>query len=168
MNPALVMLYIIPLVLMAYSLKRGDGTLRSGITRAFEQFIILVPRLFVAMIAAAFIVRLIPEQVISNYLSDNSPWIAILIGSLTGLIIPAAPVVVFSMAASFANAGASAAALVSFITAWTIFAPHRVVIYEIPLLGGSFVRLRLLVAFPLPLLAGALVVVGGNVIERLT
>lgn len=168
MNAALILLYVIPLVLVAYSIKRADGTLYTGLTRALEQFIILVPRLFVAMIAAAFIVQLIPEQVISSYLSDNSPWVAILIGSLTGLIIPAAPVVVFSMAASFANAGASTAALVSFITAWTIFAPHRVVIYEVPLLGGSFVRLRLLVAFPLPLLAGALVVVGGNVIERLT
>lgn len=166
MNPALIVLYIIPIVLIIYSLKRADGTLRPGLTRAFEQFIILVPRLIVAMIAAAFIVRLIPDQVISNYLSDNSPWIAILIGALTGMIIPAAPVVVFSMAASFANAGASTAALVAFITAWTIFALHRVVIYEVPLLGGSFVRLRLLVAFPLPLLAGALVVVGNLLIER--
>ena len=167
MNITLTVLYVIPLVLMGYSLKRADGSLRPGLTRAFEQFIILVPRLMVAMIAAAFIVKLIPEPVISNYLSDNSPWVAILIGTLTGLSIPAAPVVVFSMAASFANAGASTAALVSFITAWTIFALHRVVIYEIPLLGGSFVRLRLLVAFPLPLLAGALVIAGGYVLERL-
>lgn len=167
MNITLTMLYIIPLVLIGYSLKRADGTLLPGLTRSFEQFIILVPRLMVAMIAAAFIVKLIPEAVISNYLSDNSPWVAILIGTLTGLTIPAAPVVVFSMAASFANAGASTAALVSFTTAWTIFALHRVVIYEIPLLGGSFVRLRLLVAFPLPLLAGALVIAGGYVLERL-
>ncbi len=167
MNVALLLLYIIPVVLIVYSIQRADGTLRTGLTRAFEQFIILVPRLLVAMVAAAFIVRLIPEQIISNYLSDNSPWIAILVGTLTGLLIPAAPVVVFSMAASFANAGASTAGLVAFITAWTIFALHRVVIYEVPLLGGSFVRLRLLVAFPLPLLAGALVVIAGALLERL-
>ncbi len=166
MNVILLLFYLIPLMLIVYSIKRADGTLRTGLTRAFEQFVILIPRLLVAMIAAAFIVQLIPNHVISNYLSDNSPWIAIFIGSLTGLIIPAGPVVVFSMAASFANAGASTAALVAFITAWTIFALHRVVIYEVPLLGGSFVRLRLLVAFPLPLLAGALVIVSGALVER--
>lgn len=165
MSITLLILFVIPVLLIAYSIQRADGSLGSGLTRAFEQFIILVPRLFVAMIAAAFIVKLIPEAVISDYLSDNSPWVAIFIGTLTGLIIPAAPVVVFSMAASFANAGASTAALVAFITAWTIFALHRVVIYEVPLLGGSFVRLRLLVAFPLPLLAGALVIVGGHLLD---
>lgn len=168
MNVALMILYIIPAGLIVYSYKRADGSLRRGLVRAFEQFIILVPRVVVAMVAAAFVVQLIPEQVISNYLSDNSPWTAILIATLTGILIPAAPVVVFSMAASFANAGASTAALVAFITAWTIFALHRVVIFEVPLLGISFVRLRLLVAFPLPLLAGAFVVISGSLLERFT
>ena len=41
MNVALLLLYIIPVVLIVYSIQRADGTLRTGLTRAFEQFIIL-------------------------------------------------------------------------------------------------------------------------------
>ena len=44
----------------------------------------------------------------------------------------------------------------AFITAWTLFAIHRVVIYEIPLLGFSFLRLRLVSVFLMPVLAGVL------------
>ncbi|MEX0852381.1 MAG: hypothetical protein WD036_03735, partial [Bauldia sp.] len=57
-------------------------------------------------------------------------------------------------AAVFVRAGASTPALITFITSWSIFAAHRIVIYEIPLLGASFLRLRLLSAGGLPLLAG--------------
>ncbi|EDM47934.1 hypothetical protein MDG893_15130 [Marinobacter algicola DG893] len=148
--------YGAPIVLGSYALSRRDGTFQQGLVRAVEQFVKLVPRMFCALVAAGFVAKLIPTAFISRFLGDEAGMTAILIGTVTGLVIPSGPVVAFSIAATFAKAGAADSALVAFITAWTLFAIHRVVIYEIPLLGLSFLRLRLLSVFLLPLLAGAM------------
>jgi hypothetical protein len=46
--------------------------------------------------------------------------------------------------------------LVAFLTAWSVFAFHRVLIYEATLMGWRFVALRLTASLVLPLLAGVL------------
>jgi uncharacterized membrane protein YraQ (UPF0718 family) len=113
--------------------------------------------MFCALIAAGFVAKLIPTAFISRFLGDEAGITSIFIGTVAGLIIPSGPVVAFSIAATFAKAGAAEAALIAFITAWTLFALHRVLIFEIPLLGMSFVRLRLLSVCLLPPLAGLIV-----------
>jgi len=47
-------------------------------------------------------------------------------------------------------------ALISFLTAWPVFAFHRVLAYELPMMGIQFVRIRLLACLTLPPLAGLL------------
>lgn len=150
----MAIIYGAPVVLGGYALSRRDGSFRQGLIRAVEQFVKLVPRMFCALVAAGFVAKLIPTAFISRFLGDEAGVTAIFIGTVTGLLIPSGPVVAFSIAATFAQAGAADAALIAFITAWTLFAVHRVVIYEIPLLGLSFLRLRLLSVFLLPPLAG--------------
>ena len=95
-------------------------------------------------------------------------FIAIVVGILAGMMIPAGPVVSFSIAAVFANEGASVPALVSFITSWSVFTLHRVIIFEIPLLGLSFLRLRLLSVLILPLLAASLTLAATNALLMFT
>jgi uncharacterized membrane protein YraQ (UPF0718 family) len=160
-NVGMAIIYGAPVILGGYALSRRDGSFRRGLIRAVEQFVKLVPRMFCALVAAGFVAKLIPAEFISRFLGDEAGLTAIFIGTGTGLIVPSGPVVAFSIAATFAQAGASDASLISFITAWTLFAVHRVVIYEIPLLGVSFLRLRLVSVFLLPPLAG-LVTMGGK------
>ena len=69
--------------------------------------------------------------------------------------------IAFAIAAVFAKSGASVPALIAFITSWSIFAAHRIFIYEMPLLGGSFLRLRLLSAMAVPFLAGTIAIIVG-------
>ncbi|MEX0603549.1 MAG: hypothetical protein WD623_07600 [Marinobacter sp.] len=154
MSVGMAIIYGAPIVLASYALSRRDDTFRRGMTRAVEQFAMLVPRMFCALVAAGFVAKLIPTEFISRFLGDEAGITAIFIGTVTGLAIPSGPVVAFSIAATFAKAGAADSALIAFITAWTIFAFHRVIIYEIPLLGVSFLRLRLSSVFLLPILAG--------------
>ena len=78
-----------------------------------------------------------------------------------GLLIPAGPVIAFAVAAVFSKAGASTVGLVTFITSWSIFAAHRILIYELPLLGASFFRMRVLSVLLVPILAGVLAMVVG-------
>lgn len=151
-----IILYGGALVLGGITLARRDDSFRIGLVRALQQAVIILPRMIFALIAASFIVKLIPTEIIVAYLGTEAGVKGILIGSLTSLIVPSGPAVAFAIAATFALEGASAPALVSFLTGWSVFAAHRVFIFELPLLGAGFVRLRLLSVMPLPLIAGAI------------
>lgn len=154
-----IIIYAAAVVLAAVALSRRDTSFRMGVRRALEQSFIVLPRMIFALIAAGFIVKLIPTEIIVGNLGTDAGFKAILIGSLAGLIVPSGPVIAFAVAASFALEGASVPALVSFLTGWSVFAAHRVLIFEIPLLGAHFVRLRMLSVIPLPIIAGTLAMI---------
>lgn len=154
-GPGAIILYGGALVLGGITLARRDDSFRLGLVRALQQAVIILPRMIFALIAASFIVKLIPTGIIVAYLGAEAGIKGILIGSLTSLIVPSGPAVAFAIAATFALEGASAPALVSFLSGWSVFAAHRVVIFELPLLGARFWRLRMLSVIPLPLIAGA-------------
>ena len=51
-------------------------------------------------------------------------------------------------------AGADAGALIAFISAWSLIGFNRLIVWELPLLGGEFTALRYIVCLPLPIVAG--------------
>jgi len=166
-NPGVLLIYALVIVLGVVALSRGHGSFRHGLIRGAEQLIKLLPRMLCALVAAGFLATLIPTEVISSFLGAEAGFMAIVIGTLTGMFIPAGPAISFSIAAVLANEGASVPALVSFITSWSVFALHRVFIFEIPLLGISFTRLRMLSGLILPLLAGALTLAAMSTLSML-
>jgi len=159
MSIMMLIIYIAPILVGAYALSRRDKSFQQGLVRGLEQFTIIVPRMICALIGAEFMAMLVPTEFISQFLGTDAGMVAILIGSLAGLLVPSGPVISFSIAATFADAGASVPAIVSFITAWSLFTAHRIFIYEIPLLGLSFLRLRLISVIILPPLAGTLILI---------
>ena len=150
-----LVVYGAALVLFVYALGREDGTVQDALQRACTEFVKLTPRLACALLAAGFVVQLLPADAVGQFLGPDAGFGAILVGSVAGLLVPSGPVLAFALAAAFARQGASVPALVSFITGWSVFATHRIAIFEIPMLGPSFVRLRLLCVLPLPVAAGA-------------
>ena len=154
MNFGIVILYGLLGILALAALSRMDGTFRRGLRRAVEQLAVLAPRMVCALTAAGFIARLIPSELIGQYLGNEAGLRAVFVATAVGLILPAGPVIAFAIAAIFARSGASTAALIAFITSWSLFAAHRIFIYEIPLLGPSFLRLRVASVAVTPVLAG--------------
>lgn len=153
MNMGLMVLLVMLVILAALALRQQQDF--GAVARRFiEQFAMLVPRMLCALVAAGFIAKLIPQQAIASLLGADAGLMALPIAVLAGMIIPAGPVITFAIAAVFAKSGASVPALVAFVTSWSIFATHRIFIYELPLLGPSFLRLRLVSAMILPFLAG--------------
>ena len=151
-----IILYSGAVVLGGVALARRDDSFRLGLARAVQQAVIILPRMIFALIAASFVVTLIPTEIIVAYLGPEAGLKRILNGSLTGLILPSGGAVAFPIPAPFAFEGASAPALVSCLTGWSVFAAHRVFIFELPLLGARFVLLRMLSVIPLPFIAGAI------------
>lgn len=129
--------------------------------RFVEQFAKLVPRMLCALVAAGFIAELIPKELVASRLGGDAGPLALPVAALMGLLVPAGPVIAFAIAAVFAKSGASTAALITFITSWSVFAAHRILIYEVPLLGTSFLRFRILSVVAVPFVAGALALIAG-------
>lgn len=160
-NLGILLLGASAVILAAIALRRGEHAFARGMERAVEQGAHLVPRMICALIAAGFIGKLMPSELIAQYLGKEAGVLAIVIGAAAGLILPAGPVIAFSIAAVFARAGASVPALVAFITSWSLFAAHRIFMYEIPLLGFSFLRLRVASVAAVPILAGLIAMAAG-------
>ena len=161
MNIGLTILTVLLIGLAGLGLRRGEGTLVRAAVRAVEQLAKLGPRLICAIIAAGFIAKLIPSGLVAAYLGAEAGFWAVLAAAIAGLVLPAGPVVAFSVAAVLAHSGASVPALVAFITSWSLYAAHRIFLYELPLMGPSFLRLRAVSVSIMPIAAGTFAFLAG-------
>ncbi len=149
-------LWLLAAVLGVIAYSRGDGRHTKGLEFALGQVAAVLPRLVLALMTAGFVATLIPAELIATWLGGESGWRGIVIATLFGALIPGGPVITFPVAVLLAASGAGTPQLVAFITAWSIFAVHRILLFEIPLIGWRFTALRLLSSFPLPVIAGLL------------
>jgi hypothetical protein len=136
--------------------RRGRATMLDGLERAMEQLAYVLPQLTVALLVAGFLSKLIPGELIGHLIGPEAGWTGLVIAAFAGPIVPAGPVLAFSIAAVFERVGATPEALVAFITSWSLFTVHRMISYELPLLGPSFLRLRLLSVGLVPIAAGVI------------
>jgi uncharacterized membrane protein YraQ (UPF0718 family) len=151
-----VLLWGLALVLGLMALRRGRGTARRGLEVSLERFVAIIPRIAVALVTAGFVARLVPGEPIAALIGPESGWRGILIASLTGGFVPAGPIISFSLVVVLYKAGAGIPQLVAFLTAWSVFAFHRVLIYESTLMGWRFSAVRLTSSLVLPPLSGFL------------
>lgn len=154
MSLSLLALFAVFAVLAVVVARRGRGAVEDAAERALEQFAYVMPQLAVALLAAGFLAKLIPSELIASLMGPEAGWTGLVVGAVSGPIIPAGPVIAFSVAAVLERAGATQEALVAFVTSWSLFTLHRVFTYELPLLGSSFMRLRLLSVGLMPIAAG--------------
>jgi hypothetical protein len=133
---------------------------RAAPKRALRQGFRLVPRIAVTMpiavVFAGFAGELLPRETVAAGLGPESRWFGILLAGLIGGFMPGGPIVSFSTALVIYNAGAGVPQIVAFITGWSVYAFHRTLSYEIPLMGIRFALVRLLASALLPLVAGGL------------
>lgn len=108
------------------------------------------------LLIAAFVSRLLPADLISALIGRDSGLSGILVASSLGGFIPGGPMVAFPIAFTMMGMGAGEAQMIALLTSWSVFAIHRILTYELPLMGRHFVAVRLVAVAPLPLLAAGL------------
>lgn len=123
---------------------------------ALGYFRSIAPRLPFALVAAECLGRLLPPDIVSGWIGSGSGMGGVLIASAVGAGLPGGPMLAFPLAIALQRAGAGPEALVALITAWSLIAVHRSMMFEIPLLGGRFTAWRMALCVPLPLIAGGL------------
>ncbi|MCG8588387.1 MAG: hypothetical protein MJE66_03780 [Proteobacteria bacterium] len=141
--------------LLALAWWRGGGDLVArglgqggGLLVRFGAVIVL------SFLAAGLAEVLLPREWVRGALGDEAGARAIWVGAAAGLVTPSGPFVSMPLAAAMLRTGASSAAVVAFLSAWALLSIHRLVAWEVPILGWRFALLRYAVCLGLPLFAG--------------
>jgi hypothetical protein len=68
----------------------------------------------------------------------------------------------FAIGVAALRSGASAPQVIAYMTAWALFALHRVFLWEMPMMPARIVWLRVLASIPLPFLAAWIAMLTGK------
>jgi uncharacterized membrane protein YraQ (UPF0718 family) len=137
-------------------LRGGSSLLHSGLAGGLDLLVRYGAVLVVSFLAAGLVQELIPREWIQASLGRGSGLRGILLGTAAGMITPAGPFVSLPIAAVLIRSGAALPAVVAFLTGWALLAVHRLVAWEVPILGLRVALLRYGLSLLLPVLAGLL------------
>jgi uncharacterized membrane protein YraQ (UPF0718 family) len=147
-------LWALVLVLGALAaLKPGRLHAKAGALAA-NQLVRILPRLALALLIAGFLGTLLPGELVGVLIGPESGPYGILLASAAGGFTPGGPMISFPILVVLREVGAGLPQLIAFLTAWSVFAFHRVLIYEATLMGWRFSGTRLFASLLLPPLAG--------------
>ena len=129
------------------------GEALGGGLRLFLRFGLV---LFVSFLVAGLAEALMPREWVQSALGPESGWRGLLLATAAGAITPSGPFVSMPLAAGMLRAGAGGAAVITFLSAWSLLAIHRLFAWEIPILGAGFAVTRWALCLLLPPLVGLL------------
>ncbi len=147
-------LYLILMALLVWAQRQVIPPHREALSVAWNQLRALMIRLPLALVAAGFIAQLLPQEKVVEWLGADSGMGGIVIAGLLGSILPGGPMVSFPLAVALFEAGAGDPQMVALLTGWSVLAIHRILAFELSMIGASFVVRRLVVSLPLPIIAG--------------
>lgn len=155
MNTYTYILAGIAAALLIYALIRGENLAIAGIKLAGITIWNNLILILVGFLIAGLMQVLLPTDLIAAWLGDAAGVKAILLGCLTGGLIPGSPYVVFPIVAGFYKAGAGLGAMIGFVTAWSLWSVSRLPV-EMALISPKVALIRYGITFIVPPLAGLL------------
>ncbi len=156
MDFATLFMLALAVVMVAMVLVRHPTRVGDMLAQFRDQGGAMVFRVPLALLAAAFIGELVPTQMIGAILGEESGIRGVFLACVLGGLIPGGPMISFPIAIVVWQMGAGQVQMVTFLASWSIFAVHRIISYELPIMGPRFVAIRLASSWMLPPLAGLL------------
>lgn len=151
---SLLILLVVTTVVAIYAFRKDREIIPRASVFARQEILRILVRLPFALVAASCIAELIPKQTIAAVLGAETGLLGIMAASVLGGFMPGGPIVSFPIAILFAHQGAGGPQVIALITGWSVYAFHRVISYESPIMGWPFVGLRLAASWFVPPLAG--------------
>ncbi|MGH6665220.1 MAG: hypothetical protein ACREB2_10010 [Pseudolabrys sp.] len=151
-----ILLWLVVAVLAFLAAMRGRVLLKEGARDGAWEFIRLLPRIGAGVIGSGSIAEVLPKALVASWIGPHSGFIGVLIATLGGALTPGGPVVGFSIGAAALKGGAGVPQVIAYSTAWALYAIHRPVIWEVPMMPPRLVWLRAAVSVPLPFIAAAI------------
>lgn len=150
-----IIMAILAIIFLAVGYSRGEGQHVQGLRSGFKMIVEILPLLLFAFIVAGMVQVLLPQELLSKWIGEESGLKGIFIGTFAGGITPGGPYVSLPLVAGLLKAGAGIGTLVAFLTAWSLWAVARLPM-EIGILGWKFTFVRLACTFFFPPIAGFL------------
>ena len=147
-----LVLWLITAVLAWLAWRKGDAVLKASTHSGVLDFLYLIPRLAIGVIGAGFLAALLPQEVVQSWLGPDSGITGLLLATVAGAITPGGPVIGFAIGASALKSGAGYLAVMTYVTAWALFAFQRLIVWELPVMPTRVVWLRVAASLPLPVL----------------
>jgi uncharacterized membrane protein YraQ (UPF0718 family) len=143
-----------------------DGTAKfiAILTKDLELFLSMLPKMAAGCLIAAFVTRLLPREVVARVVGGESGLLGLFIAMMMGAVLPGGPLTIYPVAGAFLLLGADVGTAIAFITAWNLLGYNRALIWELPFFGLEYVGWRILIALPLPLIAGLLARMAARII----
>lgn len=156
MEQSLLILWTLASVLGLAALLRGRDRFVAGLRAAYDLIKMMIVRLPIALLFAGFLSALIPNHVIAGWIGADSGIGGMFVASAAGGLVPSGPFVSFPIALTLFQSGAGLAQVIAFVTAWSAYAFHRVIVWEVPLVGLRFTVIRLASSLVIPPAVGVL------------
>lgn len=143
------------IVLFVIAYVRGGWELPvQGIRVGLDLLLSIAPQLVVGFMLAGVVTVLVPRDALGTMVGADSGLTGILVATGAGIATPGGPFLQFPLVAALVASGAAPGPVGAYLTAWSLMGWHRLVIWEIPLLGAQFTVARFLVSLALPVLVG--------------
>jgi uncharacterized membrane protein YraQ (UPF0718 family) len=153
-SPGQIFLWVLAIIALGFCARRSPGAVRRAGVDTGRNLLKILPMFAVALPMAAFLAELIPADAAVGWIGPDSGFSGIVIGSVAGGLMPGGPFVTFPLVLAFAKAGAGVPQMAALVAGWCIFALHRIITWEYPILGWRFVALRMIAGLPLPIATG--------------
>jgi len=115
--------------------------------------LVVLPTLLGAFLIAGYVRVLVPEDIVREWLGEQSGLKGMLVSYLAGIITFGGPFISFPIAASLYHAGGSVRTVTTYITSWALWG-GGIIFYEFSILGPRLFTIRMLACILFPLLAG--------------
>lgn len=149
-----LVLVAVTLPVAVFAWRKNRENVSRAVTFTRQEVLRIVIRLPFALIAASCIAEIVPQRAIAAVLGTEAGLAGIVAASVLGGLMPGGPIVSFPIAILLAQQGAGGPQVVALITGWSVYAIHRVIAYEGPIMGWPFVGLRMAASWFVPPLAG--------------
>uniref|UniRef100_UPI00262CDA66 hypothetical protein n=1 Tax=Pelagibius sp. TaxID=1931238 RepID=UPI00262CDA66 len=121
---------------------------------AWQQALLVAPRLVLAVLGAGFIAALVPPELVAAVVGRDTGIAGLFMASLIGALVPGGPMLAFAIGGAALEVGAGTPQILAFVIAWSLYNLNRTLVWEIPIIGRRPALQRLAVSVPIPVLAG--------------
>jgi len=153
-----LVLIIIAVALLVVAYMRGPDLPMAGLRVAGGTIWRNLPMLLASFAIAGLAQVLIPRDLITSWLGMQAGGKSIFIGCILGGIVPGSPYAAFPVVGALYQGGASLGAVVSFVSAWSLWSVARLPA-EMALIDPKAALIRYGITFIVPPIAGLIAMV---------
>jgi uncharacterized membrane protein YraQ (UPF0718 family) len=146
-------LAVLAFVFTFIAYRSGEAQHIAGLRMALNMTLSIIPLLVFAFIVAGMVQVILPRELLSKWVGEESGLRGILIGSIAGGLAPGGPYVSLPVAAGLLRTGAGVGTMVAFLTGWSVWAINRLPL-EVGILGWKFTLIRFASTVIFPPIAG--------------